>query len=280
MVAKSRSPPLSHSEVVASIGKIPYGAILISAGRLIGFNHLSSLLAGEKTMSGTIAQLIQPARPIQVANPPSAFADGLDLPEHLGRNLAVKRDSAIFWEGDPAKYCFRVISGAVRICTLMADGRRQVADFFAGGDMIGFDFADTYAFTAEAVTDSVVRQYPRATILDLLTSDRQLSHQMLALACRRLTSAQHQLVTLGRKTAEERIATFLLALAGRQKRQSRQIELPMSRTDIADHLGLTVETVSRVLTRLRKQNVIELPCPHSVRITDAATLGELGASAA
>jgi CRP/FNR family nitrogen fixation transcriptional regulator len=247
---------------------------------LIGFNRSSSLLAGEKTMSGAVAQLIQLARPIQVANPPAAFDDGLDLPEHLGRNLAVKRDDAIFWQGDPAKYCFRVISGAVRICTLMIDGRRQVADFFAGGDMIGFDFADTYAFTAEAVTDSVVRQYPRSTILNLLTSDRQLSHQMLALACRRLTSAQHQLVTLGRKTAEERIATFLLALAGRQKRQSRQIELPMSRTDIADHLGLTVETVSRVLTRLKKQNVIELPSPHSVRITDAATLEDLGTGAA
>jgi len=227
-------------------------------------------------MSGLSIATLPMTRPIQVVNPSSTPDDGPHLPEEFGCNLAIKRDGTIFWEGDPAKFYFRVISGAVRICTLMADGRRQVADFFAGGDMIGFDFADTYAFTAEAVSDSVVRQYPRSTILNLLTNDRKLSHQMLTLTCRRLTSAHHQLVTLGRKTAEERIATFLIALAGRQKRQSRQIELPMSRTDIADHLGLTVETVSRVLTRLKKQDVIELPSPHSVQIVDAEALELLG----
>lgn len=192
----------------------------------------------------------------------------LHLPEQLGRNMMVKRDQTIFWGGDAAVSFYRVVSGAVRICKLMADGRRQVADFFAAGDLIVLDLAEKYSFTAEAVADSVVRQYPRAAIFNLLKNDQRFSQQLLALTCSRLMSAHHQMMTLGRKTAEERMATFLAGLA----RRSRQIELPMSRTDIADYLGLTVETVSRVLTKLKQQGVISVPNTHSISITDPEAL--------
>ena len=196
----------------------------------------------------------------------------LHLPEQLGRNTVIKRDQTIFWEGDAAVSFYRVVSGAVRICKLMADGRRQVADFFAAGDLIVLDLAKKYSFTAEAVVDSVVRQYPRAAIFNLVKNDQRFSQQLLALTCSRLVSAHHQMMTLGRKTAEERMATFLAGLARRQPRRSRQIELPMSRTDIADYLGLTVETVSRVLTKLKLQGVISVPNTHSISITDPEAL--------
>jgi CRP/FNR family transcriptional regulator len=216
------------------------------------------------------------ARLPQKSAPAAKTIDDLELPDHLGRNVAMKRDQTVFWEGDPANSYYRVVSGAVRICKLMPDGRRQVTDFFTSGDMIVLDFAEKYGVTAEAVTDCVVRQYPRTAILGLLNSDPRLSRQMLTLACRRLISAQHQMMTLGRKRAEERLATFLLGLAERQPRRGARIELPMSRADIADYLGLTVETVSRELTKLRQQDVITLPNTHSVTIIDVEALEQLG----
>jgi CRP/FNR family transcriptional regulator len=196
----------------------------------------------------------------------------LQLPEQLGRNTMIKRDQAIFWEGDAATSFYRVVSGAVRICKLMADGRRQVTDFFTAGDLIVLDLADKYSFTAEAVVDCIVRQYPRTAIFNLVKNDQRFSQQLLAITCSRLMSAHHQMMTLGRKTAEERMATFLTGLVQREPRRSRQIELPMSRTDIADYLGLTVETVSRVLSRLKQQGVISVPNTHSVSITDPEAL--------
>ena len=211
----------------------------------------------------------RPARDTVVAAEP---AGALQLPEQLGRDVAVKRDQVIFWEGDPATSFYRVVSGAVRICKLMADGRRQVADFFTAGDFVVLDLADTYSFTAEAVVDGVVRLYPRRAIWDLVQSDPHFSRHLLALTCHRLMSAQHQMMTLGRKTAEERMATFLSGLAQRQQPCQSRIELPMSRTDIADYLGLTVETVSRVLTKLKRQGAINLPNTHSVTITDPEAL--------
>jgi CRP-like cAMP-binding protein len=223
-------------------------------------------------MFGTIAKPVQSAHPCPETAPATGTAGELQMPEQFGRNVAVKRDQTIFWEGDAATSCYRVISGAVRICKLMSDGRRQVADFFTAGDIVVLDLTEKYSFTAEAIVDGVVRQYPRAAIRHLVQSDPSFSQQLLALTCRRLMSAHHQMMMLGRKTAEERMATFLSGLFVRQPRRNRQIELPMSRTDIADYLGLTVETVSRVLTKLKRQGAISLPNTHSVTITDPDAL--------
>jgi CRP/FNR family transcriptional regulator len=226
-------------------------------------------------MLTTNSRPVASARPPQKTVPAAEPGNDIELPGDLGRNVVKKRDQTIFWEGDPATSYYRVVSGAVRICKVMPDGRRQVTDFFTAGDMIVIDFADKYGFTAEAVTDCAVRQYPRAAILGLLNSDPRLSRQMLALACNRLMSAQHRMMTLGRKRAEERLATFLFGLAGHQPRRNALVELPMSRADIADYLGLTVETVSRELTKLRQQGMIALPNAHSVTIIDAEGLALL-----
>ena len=223
-------------------------------------------------MYAAIAAPVPSASPSRAPSPATERPGALELPEQLGRDVAVKRDQTLFWEGDPATSYHRVVSGAVRISKLMADGRRQVADFFSAGDIVIVDFADKYHFTGEAIVDSVIRRYPRSAIWGLVQSDPRFSRQLLALACSRLTSAHHQMMMLGRKTAEERVASFLSALAERQPQHTLQIELPMSRTDIADHLGLTVETVSRVLTRLKRQGAIKLPNTHSVTIIDREAL--------
>jgi|HubBroStandDraft_1064217.scaffolds.fasta_scaffold00567_8 CRP-like cAMP-binding protein len=230
-------------------------------------------------MFATLANRGPSSRPVgNSAAAPEPVA-ALRLPENIGRNVAVERDEVIFWEGDQATSYYRVVSGAVRICKLMADGRRQVADFFTAGDLVVLDLAQLYSFTAEAVVDSVVREYSRSSIMNLLTSDQQFSRQLLAITCRRLMSAHHQMVTLGRKTAEERIATFLSGLADRKPKRTLPIELP-SRSDIADYLGLTVETVSRVLAKLKRQGVIELPNTHSVTVVDPDALDLLVEGAA
>ncbi|GGF43596.1 hypothetical protein GCM10011611_57530 [Aliidongia dinghuensis] len=191
-----------------------------------------------------------------------------------GRNQLVKRDQTLFWVGDPVDGYYRVISGAVRLCKMMPDGRRQISDFFGPGDLILIELSAEHAFTAEAVTDSVICHYPRPTI-DALLADPKFSRQLLTIACDRLVSAHHRMAVLGRKTAEERLATFLVTSAKRLPASRQVMSLPMSRADIADYLGLTVETVSRVLSKFRRDGLIDLPDSHSVRIMDRDQLERL-----
>jgi len=192
--------------------------------------------------------------------------------EAQARHSLLKRDAALFWEGDSVEGYYRVVSGAVRLCKLMPDGRRQVADFFAAGDLILVEFTDIHHFTAEAIVDSVICHYPRSAVDLLAETDPRFARQLLSLACDRLMSAHSQMVVLGCKTAEERLATFLVTQAKRHPSPNRLMSVPMSRADIADYLGLTVETVSRVLSKLKRRGIIDLPDIHSVRVIDCDRL--------
>jgi CRP-like cAMP-binding protein len=196
----------------------------------------------------------------------------LSIIEAQARPSLLKRDAALFWEGDTVEGYYRVVSGAVRLCKLMPDGRRQVADFFAAGDLILVEFADVHHFTAEAIVDSVICYYPRSAIDLLAQTDHRFARQLLSLACERLMSAHSQMLVLGRKTAEERLATFLVTQAKRHSTPNRLMSVPMSRADIADYLGLTVETVSRVLSKFKREGIIDLPDIHSVRVKDCDRL--------
>jgi CRP/FNR family transcriptional regulator len=204
---------------------------------------------------------------------------GLDMVapfETSGTNQLVLRDRILFGQGDAAHSVYRILSGVLRIYKLMPDGRRHVTDFLIAGDVLGFEVGDRHRVAAEAVVDCVVRRYPR-TQVDIAAHHRpDFARRLLDLAWNRLAAAQAQLVSLGRKTAEERLASFLLALSVRAGRVDRAIALPMSRADIADHLGLTIETVSRLFTRLRKEGVIDLPDAHSFRVLAQAALEAKG----
>ncbi|PAP98217.1 helix-turn-helix domain-containing protein [Mesorhizobium mediterraneum] len=156
----------------------------------------------------------------------------------------------IYAQGEKAGAFYQVEFGAVRIYRLLADGRRQISAFHLAGETFGFEAGTTHHFFAEAVIATGIRVFRLAAGADM-------SGQLLPLALKGLTRAQEHLLVLGRQNATERVAAFLVDMAERQG-DLRQVELPMSRMDIGDYLGLTIETVSRVFTKLKERGVIRL----------------------
>jgi len=184
--------------------------------------------------------------------------DGFSALQAIGTVARFARNATIFSDGDDADYSYRLISGTVRLCKLMSDGRRQIAEFVAAGDFFGLEWLDTHAFTAEALTDVVAIRYSRSR-LDRLGQERgDVQKGLLTLLSRDLWAAQNHLVMLGRQTAKERVVSFLLALAERAG-NSGMLDIPMSRQDIADYLGLTIETVCRTISDLKRQRLIDVP---------------------
>jgi len=188
-----------------------------------------------------------------------APSDALDLLEQFGGTMSIQREREIHCQGDQAASCYRILNGCVRLVKLMEDGRRQVGEFLMAGDLLGFDALDTYDFAAEAVTDVVLRRYPRRAVDALAESNVALARRLRDLTSVSLRTAHLRLLLLGRKTASERIASFLLEMAERLPQiHARVLDLPMSRTDMADHLGLTIETVCRILAHLRRDGTITI----------------------
>lgn len=193
----------------------------------------------------------------------------------VGATRACAKDEEIFAEGDRAGFFYKVVSGAVRTSKLLSDGRRQIDAFHLPGDIFGLEAGEEHRFSAEALGDATVIAYRRCSLDTLASSDADFARQVVAAMMRSLQRAQDHMLLLGRKSAVEKIATFLLDLAERSP-CAGAIQLPMSRTDIADHLGLTIETVSRCLTQLERQGVIELPAHRrSIVLKNKATLRRL-----
>lgn len=213
---------------------------------------------------------------LALVRPPRA--DGIERLEQVGRTQKVRAGAIIAYEGDEVEDCFKVIGGAVRLSKLTVDGRRQVLDFRVPGEFLGVPGLDRHACTAEAIGEVTLRRYPRRRLEALVEDQPGLAKQLLAIAARELRAAQEQMLLLGRKHAHERVASFLLrmaSLAPGVAGPGTAFELPMSRGDIADHLGLTVETVSRAFTALRRDGVIALPRPNRVVLLRPAALTEL-----
>ncbi|RUX28832.1 cyclic nucleotide-binding domain-containing protein [Mesorhizobium sp. M7A.F.Ca.US.011.01.1.1] len=166
--------------------------------------------------------------------------------------------SEIYAQGEKAGAFYQVEFGAVRIYRLLADGRRQISAFHLAGETFGFEADMTHHFFAEAINATGVRVFR-------FTAGADMSHQLLPLALNGLTRAQEHLLVLGRQNAIERVAAFLVDMTERQG-GLRQVELPMSRMDIGDYLGLTIETVSRVFTRLKDKGVIRMLSLRSIEI--------------
>jgi CRP/FNR family transcriptional regulator, nitrogen fixation regulation protein len=188
----------------------------------------------------------------------------------------VRKNEAIFAEDDRATHVYRVVSGAVRTSRLLSDGRRQIDEFYFEGDVFGLEGADEHQSTAEAVEDTIVAVYPRSIFESASPADAVVSGQLVAALARSLTRAREHMVLLGCKTAIEKIAAFLLSLSERLK--SNILRLPMTRLDIADHLGLTIETVSRSFTHLARAGLIETSTgPRSIMLRDVRGLRQLDA---
>ncbi|MDW6024807.1 helix-turn-helix domain-containing protein [Mesorhizobium sp. BAC0120] len=175
--------------------------------------------------------------------------------------------SEIYAQGEEAQNLYQVGFGCVRIYRLLADGRRQISAFHMSGEVFGFEAGGTHHFFAEAVGATGIRTAR-------LSSGTETAHKILPLALQGLVRAQEHLLVLGRQNATERVAAFLLDMAERQGSLD-QFELPMSRSDIADYLGLTIETVSRVFSKLRQQRIIQLSGNRSVVISNWRALRDM-----
>jgi CRP/FNR family nitrogen fixation transcriptional regulator len=208
------------------------------------------------------------------SRPPSLFA--LNPLEELGTTIIVRRDQEIYGQDEAAEYYYQVISGSVRMVRLMADGRRQVSEFLLPGEVFGFDALDRYDFSAEALEDGLIRRFPRRRVEALAGENVALSQQLRQLVNQKLREAHERALVLGRMTACERIALFLLQLADRAPAAAGCIDLAMSRRDIADYLGLTIETVSRTLTMLKTDGTIKMFNKCRIEIRDRAALEAMG----
>lgn len=193
----------------------------------------------------------------------------------------VASGTILFSEGDDAAGVFEVVSGTLRLFKVLVDGRRQILGFVSGGRLLGLAPLREYLCTAEAVTPVILRRYQRPAFERRIDEEPGLARRLLAAMSDELRMAQDQMLLLGRKSAPEKVASFLLTLAARDDGTCEDhVDLAMGRGDIADYLGLTVETVSRTFTRLKNDGLIALPTPASVRILDIGQLEELAAGAA
>jgi CRP/FNR family transcriptional regulator, nitrogen fixation regulation protein len=192
-----------------------------------------------------------------------------------GTRRTFAKGEELFAEGEAADFFYQVVSGTVRVCKLLSDGRRQIDAFQLAGDIFGLESGAEHRFTAEAVEETVVLAFRRGRFTSLLHDNPAFGDQLMSAMMASLERAQDHMVLLGRKTAQEKIATFLTDMAGRMAKGDR-LDLPMQRTDIADHLGLTIETVSRTLTQMVRDGLIKLGAAgRTITLTDKLALQQL-----
>jgi CRP/FNR family transcriptional regulator len=185
-------------------------------------------------------------------------------------------EQMLFDEGDGAEAVFIVTDGMLKLYKFMADGRRQVVGFMVPGDFLGLAFGRLHVYSAEAVTAVALCRFDRSRFLELLDDCPSLEMEILQRTTTELAAAQEQMLLLGRKTATERVASFILCMSRRLRLPpGAPVGLPMSRGDIADYLGLTVETVSRTFSTLRSKMLIGLPERHLVTIAHPRQLEHL-----
>jgi CRP-like cAMP-binding protein len=195
--------------------------------------------------------------------------------ELMGAVVPFARNSEIFGENEPADYLYKLVSGSVRSYKVLVDGRRQIGAFYVPGDIFGLETADAHTFSAEAITDCKILVIKRSAVMALAARDPDVARQMWAATARELKRMQeHSLLLI--KTAQERVASFLLEMAERVTADGL-VELPMSRQDIADYLGLTIETVSRTLTQLEKTAAIGVPSSRRILLRNRSALRRLNA---
>lgn len=184
----------------------------------------------------------------------------------------------LFAEGDQAESFYEVKSGTVRTYKLLSDGRRLIDAFHFAGDIFGIEAGTEHRFSAEAIADVTVVAFRRSRLAAMAEADPAFGDRVMQATLRSLERAQSHMLLLGRKTAQEKMATFLLDMAERLSDDDEHFELPMQRTDIADHLGLTIETVSRTLTQFARKGLIHLPASsRSVALCNKAALRRLEA---
>jgi CRP/FNR family transcriptional regulator, nitrogen fixation regulation protein len=204
----------------------------------------------------------------------SGQLDALIALERIGIRLRFSRNQEIYGQGESGGFWYKVISGTVRISKLRSDGRRHIAEFCFSGDGFGLESGAERSFSAEAVEDVTVMRYPRAATERTTEENPAVARLLRDMTLKSLAAAQGRLMILGRMTATERVASFILELSERNDDENH-VELPMCRCDIGDYLGITIETVCRVMSDLKRRGVIEVS-PHSITLLDPFALEAIG----
>jgi len=211
-----------------------------------------------------------PSSPRDVAQRATPELEGL---AGIGITIQATPGQTIVLEGDTCSHCFRVLTGAVRLYKSTIDGRRQLIDFLVAADCFGLLGAH-YSYSVEAITHTTLSKTSRASLAAAVRAQPALADRLIDLAAAELARAHEHMLLLGRKNAQEKVASLLVELARRigadEARPS--FRLPISRQEMADHLGLTIETVSRTMTRLKEEGLIALPTPHDIVLLHPAEL--------
>lgn len=214
-----------------------------------------------------------PVRPLSICD--SLAEDELQYLAAIVSPLSLAPGQPLFDEGERADFLFNVLTGCVKVYKLLPDGRRQIIGFLFSGDFLGLALTDAYAYSAEAVTRADLCRFPRHKLESLMDRYPQMEKRLLGVASNELAVAQEQMLLLGRKTAKERLVSFLLMLSRRASAdggEADQVFVPITRNDIGDYLGLTTETVSRSFTQLRNDGLIEIAPDNKVTLLDSGAL--------
>jgi CRP/FNR family transcriptional regulator len=205
---------------------------------------------------------------------------GLDQTLAQAALRRVEAKEFVFVEGDPTTHVFRVETGAVALYKILADGRRQIVGFAYPGDLIGLGAQGEHVMNAQAIKPTRLRSLPMATLHRSAAQDPTLGFKLYEALARELAATRDLMLTTGQRSATERVVSFLLAFSRRSERNGQDpcdFELPMTRADIGDFLGLTIETVSRTFTKLKMLGLIALPQANRVKLVDLDQLESLAA---
>jgi CRP/FNR family nitrogen fixation transcriptional regulator len=194
----------------------------------------------------------------------------------IATEFSYRKDEEIYGEGEPAEYVYQVIRGAVRTYKLLNDGRRQIGAFHLAGDVFGLDPGSAHRLTAEAITDTTVRLVKRRSLEVAAGSNVTVAHHLWTMTAGDLRHAEDHMLLLGRKTAMEKVATFLLEM-DRRLAKTGMMALPMCRRDIGDYLGLTLETVSRALSQLSDRGILVFSSARQIVLRDRRRLADMDA---
>ena len=200
--------------------------------------------------------------------------------EHLGRHVHFATCETVFAQEEMTTSFYNLLEGVMRLYKLLPDGRRQIVGFALPGDFLGMTASPRHSFSADAIGPVTICRFSRAAFARFIEDKSHLLRRINELAVRELSQAQDHMVLLGRRSAEEKVATFLIGWRDRLGRLgdlAETVPLPMSRQDIADYLGLTIETVSRTFTKLERDGVIEI-LPGSISLLDRARAEALAAA--
>jgi CRP/FNR family transcriptional regulator len=227
-----------------------------------------------------LASLTLENRPLKLSANKAVQAGGalgpLEQRMAFGSLRKLEGKEHVFCEGDPRIHVFRVEEGAIAVYKTMCDGRRRIIDFAYPGDLIGLGALEAHVLSAQAICPSRVRCLSATTLEAMAETDAALALKLYKSVSQELTATRSLLVTVGQRSAVGRVASFLLSLQRKSTAEDDTVQLAMRRSDIADLLGLTIETVSRALSKLRAMKIIEIALGGTtVVLRDAARLMEL-----